>query len=93
MSPRGLLPMLDALPHRDSPDAGDLGWWDDGRAGWSLLIVDDHAEFRAGARALLDADGFDVVGEAVDGESALEAAGMDGFPVAERLAAGDDPPM
>ena len=74
MSPRGLLPMLDALPHGDSPDAGDLGWWDDGRAAWSLLIVDDHAEFRAGARALLDADGFDVVGEAVDGESALEAA-------------------
>jgi hypothetical protein len=74
MSPRGLLPMLDAQPHRDSPDAGDLGWWDDGRAAWSLLIVDDHAEFRASARALLDADGFDVVGEAADGESALEAA-------------------
>ena len=51
-----------------------LGWWDDGRAAWSLLIVDDHAEFRASARALLDADGFDVVGEAADGESALEAA-------------------
>jgi CheY-like chemotaxis protein len=49
-----------------------------------------------------------VLGEAADGESALEAArrlrpevvlldiqlpGMDGFRVAERLAAGDDPPM
>ena len=74
----------------------------------SLLIVDDHADFRAGARALLEVDGFDVVGEAADGESALEAAhrlrprvvlldiqlpGIDGFRVAERLAAGDDPPM
>ena len=73
-SPRGLLPLLDAQPHRDSPDAGDLGWWDDSRAAWGLLIVDDHAEFRASARALLDADGFDVVGDAADGESALEAA-------------------
>ena len=75
---------------------------------WSLLIVDDHAGFRAFARALLEAEGYDVLGEAADGESALEAArrlrpqvvlldiqlpGMDGFHVAERLAAGDDPPM
>jgi DNA-binding NarL/FixJ family response regulator len=75
---------------------------------WSLLIVDDHADFRAGARALLEVDGFEVLGEAADGESALEATrrlrpqvvlldiqlpGMDGFRVAERLAAGDDPPM
>ena len=73
-SGRGLLPMLDAQPHRDSPDAGDLGWWDDGRAAWSLLIVDDHADFRTFARALLQRDGFDVVGEAADGESALVAA-------------------
>ena len=41
---------------------------------WSLLIVDDHAGFRAGARALLQVDGFEVLGEAPDGESALEAA-------------------
>jgi DNA-binding NarL/FixJ family response regulator len=76
--------------------------------GWSLLIVDDHADFRAGARALLEVDGFRVLGEAADGESALEAArrlrpqvvlldiqlpGMDGFAVADRLAAGDDPPL
>jgi DNA-binding NarL/FixJ family response regulator len=75
---------------------------------WSLLIVDDHADFRAGARALLEVDGFKVLGEAPDGESALEAArrlqpqvvlldiqlpGMDGFEVAKRLAAGADPPM
>ena len=40
----------------------------------SVLIVDDHPSFRASARALLEAEGFEVVGEASDGESALEAA-------------------
>lgn len=40
----------------------------------TLLIVDDHAGFRSFARAILEADGYDVVGEAQDGESALEAA-------------------
>ena len=40
----------------------------------TVLIVDDHPSFRASARALLEADGFDVVGEAEDGASALEAA-------------------
>jgi DNA-binding NarL/FixJ family response regulator len=39
-----------------------------------VLIVDDHPSFRASARALLEAEGFEVVGEASDGESALEAA-------------------
>jgi DNA-binding NarL/FixJ family response regulator len=32
-----------------------------------VLIVDDHAAFRASARALLEAEGFEVVGEAADG--------------------------
>lgn len=41
----------------------------------SVLIVDDHPSFRASARALLEAEGFEVVGEASDGEGALEAAG------------------
>jgi DNA-binding NarL/FixJ family response regulator len=41
----------------------------------SVLIVDDHPSFRASARALLEAEGFEVVGEASDGRSALEAAG------------------
>jgi DNA-binding NarL/FixJ family response regulator len=41
----------------------------------SVLIVDDHPSFRASARALLEAEGFDVVGEAADAESAIEAAG------------------
>jgi DNA-binding NarL/FixJ family response regulator len=30
----------------------------------TVLIVDDHAAFRTSARALLEADGWDVVGEA-----------------------------
>jgi len=37
----------------------------------TVLIVDDHPSFRASARAILEADGFDVIGEAVDGTSAL----------------------
>jgi DNA-binding NarL/FixJ family response regulator len=68
----------------------------------SVLIVDDHPTFRATAHALLEAEGFDVVGEAADGASALEAAerlrpdvilldvqlpDADGFEVAARLSA------
>lgn len=37
----------------------------------TLVIVDDHPSFRASARALLEADGFDVIGEAMDGTTAL----------------------
>jgi DNA-binding NarL/FixJ family response regulator len=73
----------------------------------SLLIVDDHEGFRAFARTLFNADGFEVAGEAADGESALDAVrdthpdvvlldvqlpGIDGFEVADRLAASPDPP-
>lgn len=39
-----------------------------------VLIVDDHPSFRASARAVLEADGFEVVGEAYDGASGLAAA-------------------
>jgi len=38
-----------------------------------VLIVDDDARFRALARALLRTSGYAVVGEAADGEQALEA--------------------
>lgn len=40
----------------------------------TVLIVDDHAGFRALARRMLTADGWDVVGEAEDGAGALTAA-------------------
>jgi DNA-binding NarL/FixJ family response regulator len=39
----------------------------------TVLIVDDHPSFRTSARAVLEADGFDVVGEAEDGATALTA--------------------
>jgi DNA-binding NarL/FixJ family response regulator len=73
----------------------------------TVLIVDDHEPFRERARLLLEDDGFEVVGEAADGESAVRAAlclrpqivlldvqlpGIDGFVVAQRLADGPDPP-
>ena len=38
----------------------------------TVLIVDDHPSFRASARILLEAEGFDIIGEAADGASALE---------------------
>ena len=65
-----------------------------------VLIVDDHPSFRASARRMLEADGFEVVAEAGSGAEALQAADiwnpelvlldvhlpdMQGFEVAERL--------
>ena len=73
----------------------------------SVLIVDDHDTFRVLARAVLEASGFTVAGEAADGESALtttaearpdivlldiQLPGIDGFAVAERLARLPAPP-
>jgi len=37
----------------------------------TVLIVDDHPSFRASARAILEADGFSIVGEAEDGATGL----------------------
>lgn len=39
----------------------------------TVVIVDDHPSFRASARAILEADGFEVIGEAADGAEALAA--------------------
>ena len=36
-----------------------------------VVIVDDHAAFRRSARGLLELGGFEVVGEAADGEAAV----------------------
>jgi DNA-binding NarL/FixJ family response regulator len=80
---------------------------DDSLVAPTVLIVDDHEGFRRTTRALLEADGFEIVGEAADGESAIietrrlrpqlvlldiQLPGVDGFEVATRLAAAKDPP-
>jgi DNA-binding NarL/FixJ family response regulator len=72
----------------------------------SLLLVDDHEDFRRAARRMLEAAGFEVVGEAVDGREALELAAalrpdvvlldvqlphLDGIEVADRLQGQDRP--
>src|SRR6476619_2606250 len=43
----------------------------DARVPPTVLIVDDHPSFRASARAILEADGFEIVGEAEDGTTGL----------------------
>jgi CheY-like chemotaxis protein len=78
----------------------DLGH--DSGVATTVLIVDDHPGFRATARALLEAEGYDVVGEAANGVEALRRAkelapdlvlldvqlpDFDGFEVASRLTA------
>lgn len=40
----------------------------------TVLIVDDHAGFRTWARAMLETEGFTVVGETTDGASGEAAA-------------------
>lgn len=41
-------------------------------AGIRVVLIDDHALFRGGLRDLLERSGVDVVGEASDGEGAVE---------------------
>jgi len=67
----------------------------------SVLIVDDHVEFRSTAKRLLESEGYRVVGEAADGTTGLAAAldlrpdvvlldvmlpDVNGFEIAEELA-------
>jgi DNA-binding NarL/FixJ family response regulator len=73
----------------------------------TVLIVDDHPSFRASARVLLEAEGFDVIGEAADGTSGIAEAkrlrpdlvlldvqlpDIDGIEVAARLTANGSSP-
>jgi DNA-binding NarL/FixJ family response regulator len=72
-----------------------------------VLIVDDHEDFRRSAWALLQAEGFTVIGAARDGAEAIIRArelrpdivlldiqlpDLDGFAVAEHIALWPDPP-
>jgi DNA-binding NarL/FixJ family response regulator len=78
---------------------------DDSHMPKTVVIVDDHAHFRASARAMLELEGYDVVGEASDGSAGValvEELGpelvlldvslpdLSGFEVARRLAPGRD---
>jgi DNA-binding NarL/FixJ family response regulator len=80
---------------------------DDWGVSVALLIVDDNARFRERARRRLESDGYEVVAEASDGASALDAArlhrpevvlldiglpDMSGLTLAERLTSEPDPP-
>jgi DNA-binding NarL/FixJ family response regulator len=73
---------------------------DDLRPARRVLVVDDHPSFRRCTRALLRSEGFEVVGEAEDGASAVTLAeelapelvlldvqlpDIDGFEVVARL--------
>ena len=84
------------------------GLCDDPGMRTTVLIVDDHDEFRASASALLEAEGFAVVGGVAGGAAALAAVerlrpevvlldvqlpDVDGFTVAEQLAAASHPPQ
>jgi DNA-binding NarL/FixJ family response regulator len=75
--------------------------------GMTVLIVDDHPSFRASARTLLEAEGYEIVGEAENGAQAVAAVealhpdlvlldvqlpDFDGFQVADRLRKLADPP-
>jgi DNA-binding NarL/FixJ family response regulator len=68
----------------------------------TVLVVDDHSGFRASARKLLEAEGFEVVGEAADAAAGIDAAArlrpevvlldvqlpdQDGIAACERIAA------
>jgi CheY-like chemotaxis protein len=90
-----------------SPDAACRHLWEDRAMRPTVLIVDDHQAFRQSASALLEAEGFDVVGQAADGPDAIaqverlqpqvvlldiQLPDLDGFAVAERLAALPDAP-
>jgi DNA-binding NarL/FixJ family response regulator len=73
----------------------------------TIIIVDDHPSFRTSARRILEDAGYDVIGEAGDGEAGLAAArslrpavvlldvqlpDVDGFDIAAELMSDADPP-
>ena len=73
----------------------------------TVVIADDHPSFRASARAILQAEGFEVIGEAEDGTGAIAAVrdltpdvllldvqlpDVDGFAVCRQLSLNGGPP-
>ena len=74
----------------------------------TVLIVDDHPSFRATARLLLEAEGYEVVGDAETGTAGLSSArdlrpdlvvldvnlpDIDGFDVAAQLTGDEGAPV
>jgi DNA-binding NarL/FixJ family response regulator len=73
----------------------------------TVVIADDHPSFRASARAILEAEGFEVIGEADNGASAIavtrelapdvllldvQLPDLDGFAVCRQLGLNGRPP-
>jgi DNA-binding NarL/FixJ family response regulator len=67
----------------------------------TVVIVDDHSAFRSSARRMLEGEGFEIVGEAADGSTGIDAVretepdvvlldialpDVSGYDVAEQLA-------
>ena len=91
--------MSDGHPAARAPDSGD--------APIRVVVTDDHPVVRQGLRSYLEAQGFEVVGEAADGAGAVEAVrrtrpdvlltdlvmgGVDGIEAITRLRA-EGPPV
>ncbi len=55
---------------RASPEVSCLGRCEDEGMGRSVVIVDDHAGFRAQVVQLLESAGYEVLGSCADGRSA-----------------------
>jgi DNA-binding NarL/FixJ family response regulator len=93
-----------ALSHRElaaGHDAIAEALWEDRPVPLRVLLVDDHAAFRAAATALLERDGIAVLAAVADGETAIAEAArlrpdvvlvdvqlpdLDGFDVAAAVA-------
>jgi CheY-like chemotaxis protein len=84
------------------------GSWEHPAVAMTVLIVDDHLEFRRAARLLLEAQGVLVVGEAPDGAEGVRAASdlqpdvvlldvmlpdVDGITVADQMSRLPNPPV
>ena len=74
----------------------------------TVLIVDDHPSFRASARRMLEANGYDVVGELDNGDGVVAAVeklnpevvlldvhlpDIDGFEVTKRVLEAEEAPV